>query len=309
MTGLAGVLPVISTPFDAGWQIDFPALHREIEYLLESGVDGVVIAMVSEILRLTDEERKTLAEEVVAAISGRGKTVVSVGHESTDRAMRLVEHAVGIGADAVMANPPLTVPSLSNGQLVAYYSAIADAAGELPLIVQDASGYIGTPLDLASMVELWRRYGPQKVQFKPEAEPLGARLSRLLELTDGEARVFEGTGGSALVDNYQRGVVGTLPGPDLVWALVPLWDALVRKDLDVAYRIQEGLAPVLNLVSGLDSYVAIEKHLLVRQGVFRDARQRQPVGFELDHQTRGELDRLVDRLESVISEVTQFGNS
>jgi len=294
---------VVSTPFDEHWGIDARVLRREIDWLVSCGASGVTIAMVSELLRLTHAERRELAEHVMSAVDGRGAVVVSVGAESTDRAIELVDHALSIGATGIMANPPLSAQGLATDQLLAYFGALADASADTPLIVQDASGYVGTPLGFDAMATLLDRYGPAKIQFKPEAQPLGARLSTLLELTAGTARVFEGSGGSALVDNFQRGIVGTMPGPDLVWAIVPLWRALSSGDQEMAYRIQEPLVSVLSLVSGLDSYVAIEKHLLHRQGIFPDARQRQPVSFVLDHQTRRQIDRLVDRLSATIEEL------
>lgn len=300
MNEIAGVLPVISTPFDADWRLDRRALRREIDWLVDQDVDGVTVGMVSELLRLTHTERKELTEETAGALDGRGTLIVSVGGESVDQALALVDHALSVGVDAVMANPPLTVTSLPSQQLVSYFSAIADASENTPLIVQDASGYVGAPMGLDDMAALYRRYGSTKVQFKPEAQPLGPRLTELLGKTDGLIRVFEGSGGLALVDNYQRGIVGSMPGPDMVWAIVPLWQALVAKDWETAYQIQERLAPVLSLVDSLDSYVALEKHLLCRQGVFDNVRQRQPVGFILDDQTRDEFDRLTDRLAAAV---------
>jgi len=48
---------------------------------------------------------------------------------------------------------------------------------------------------------------------KPEAQPIGTRLSRLLQATEGKEKVFEGNGGLAFVDSYKRGIAGTMPGP------------------------------------------------------------------------------------------------
>lgn len=300
MTDIAGVLPVVSTPFDDQWKLDRPSLRREIDWALGHGADGVTVGMVSEMLRLTQQERMELCEAIVAGVDGRGIAITSVGAESIDQALTLVEHACAAGADALMANPPLTVGGLPDDQLLSYYSTLADASGDVPLIVQDASGYIGSSVSLGILAELYRRYGDTKVQFKPEAQPLGARLTTLLGMTDGKARVFEGVGGLALVDNYQRGIYGSMPGTDLIWAVVPLWRSLVEGDFDRAYAIHAGLAAVLSMVSNLDSYVAMEKHLLVRQGVLAHARQRQPVCFALDPQTTEELDRLTDRLAAIV---------
>ena len=48
---LHGVLPVLQTPFTDGGSIDNAVLQREIDWAFETGADGVVVAMVSEVLR------------------------------------------------------------------------------------------------------------------------------------------------------------------------------------------------------------------------------------------------------------------
>ena len=299
MVQLGGVLPVISTPFTVDGAIDLEVLHREIAWLLDSGADGVTVAMVSEILRLDTAERMQLGEHVIAATAGRGSVVLSVGSESTAQSLRLVEHAVGAGATALMANPPLT-SSPDAAEMLDYFRQLATESDRLPLVIQDASGYVGRPIPLDVLITLLDEYGPDKVQFKPEAEPLGPRLTALRTATGGTARVFEGSGGRALVESHQRGVVGTMPGADLIGALVLLWRALESDDADRALSLQESIVPLLNLVSSLDSYVAVEKHLLRRQGVFPDARQRGPVDFAFDPTTHAEVDRLFDRLQAKV---------
>lgn len=296
MLTLSGVLPVLSTPFDDSDRIDTAALHREIDHVLGQGADGVTLAMVSEILRLDVAERRALTEATIAAVDQRASVVTSVGAESISLATALTAHAVSAGATAVMANPPLTTVPTGEG-LLDYFRAIADAAADLPLIVQDASGYVGTPISLDVLAALLDEYGPEKVQFKPEAEPLGPRMTTLRELSGGTARVFEGTGGRALIDSYHRGAVGTMPGPDLVPTIVAMWNALREGDEDSAYRLQEALAPLLNLLSSLDSYIAVEKHLLVAQNVIPSARQRGPTSYRLDPETAREALTLWQRLQ------------
>lgn len=295
-----GVLPVLSTPFSDDWTIDNTSLRREVDWLFANGADGIVIAMVSEVLRLTHRERIELAEAVVAAVEGRGAIITSVGCESTDQAVALVHHARRAGVDAVMANPPLTATQLPDSSKLDYFDQIVEAAAGVPVVIQDASGYIGSPIGTDLMATLLRRHGAEHVWFKPEAEPLGTRLTSLLDQTEGQARVFEGSGGRALVDNHHRGIVGTMPGADLVWAIAALWEALETKDDERAYGIQEALTPLLGLVAGLDTYVALEKFLLTRQGVLPSSRQRQPVSFELDADTAAESERLVRRLARAV---------
>lgn len=295
---LRGVLPVLATPFAADWSIDEKALGAQIDWVLAQGADGVVIAMVSEILRLATDEREQLAAVVCEQVNGRGPVVVSVGAESTHVALRLTRSATRAGADAVMAVPPLsTAPG--DDEIESYFRAILDET-ELPLIVQDASGYVGRPISLDLQANLLDEHGPDRVLFKPEAVPVGPRLSELRDATGGRAQAFEGSGGMALADSFARGVVGTMPGPDLVWAISALWQALESGDQARAQAVNEALTPLLAPVTSLDSYVAFEKHLLVRQGVLTDARVRGPRAFSLDAESRRQIDGLFDRLKDVV---------
>jgi dihydrodipicolinate synthase/N-acetylneuraminate lyase len=294
---VAGVLAVFQTAFRPDDRIDRPAMKRQFDWLFENGADGVVFAMVSEVLRLSSEERDEVASLTCELAAGRGATVISVGAESTAVARRYARHAEGCGADAVMATPPGLHP-VGDGELMRYFMEIAESIS-IPLIVQDASGYVGRPLSIDLQAQLHAQLG-DRVMFKPEAPPIGPRLTQLLERTGGAAKVFEGTGGLYLIDSFRRGVVGTMPGGDLVWALAALWKALTAGDYARAYRIAGPLALMVSLETNLDSFVAIEKHLLVEQGVLPSADMRGPVDPGLDDQTRHEVGRLLELLRGAV---------
>lgn len=297
---LAGVLAVFQTPFDAEGHIDHGTLETQFDWLFANGADGVVFAMVSEVLRLSSEERDELTALTCKLTNNRGATVISVGAESTPVAVRYARHAQDCGATAVMATPP-GLHRVGDGELVRYFMDIAGSTS-LPLIVQDASGYVGAPLSITMQAKLHSELG-DRVMFKPEAPPIGPRLSKLIKQTNGQARVFEGTGGLHLIDSFRRGVVGTMPAGDLVWALSALWKALCHGDYPRAYRIAGPLALMVSLQTTLDSFVAIEKHLLVRQGVFPTSAMRGPVGDGLDDHTREEIERLMDLLRQAVDNV------
>jgi len=293
-----GVLPVFQTPYLDDESIDYATLERELDWLFERGSDGIVLAMVSEVLRLSSEERDELAKRACALANGRGTSIISVGAESTAVTIRHARHAQEVGADAVMAIPPVAV-ALPESELCDYYSRLIQAI-EIPVIVQDASGYVGRPMSIEMQANLLKEFGPERVMYKPEAEPIGPRLTELHEATGGNAAVFEGTGGIALVDSYKRGVAGTIPGADLIQALVPLWRALETGDEAKAAAIHEPLAELVGLQKSLDAFLAVEKHLLVRQGVFKNEIVRGPVGFKLDGETRATVDAAFDRLMEAV---------
>jgi 4-hydroxy-tetrahydrodipicolinate synthase len=310
---IGGVLPVVQTPFRSSGEIDFESLRSEVGWILDQGVSGVTVGMVSEILRLSTGERLELAEAVcdavrghrppsgAAQIGGPKSAVIACGAESTRSAVDLAVHAAKIGADAVMATPPMTV-ALDDDALWVYYSEIIQRAA-IPLVVQDASGYVGQPLSIDLQVRLLEAYGDM-IYFKPEAPPIGLRLSRLRDATGGQARIFEGSAGAALVDSYRRGIVGSMPGAEVCWAVQALWRALEAQDWSAAYALSGPLLGLVMLQPGLDGYIAVEKHLLVRQGVLSSARSRGPQAFRLDPETVGEVDRLYDLLRAATDQVS-----
>jgi len=299
---IRGVIPVLQTPFLDDESIDWESLENEIDWALENKADGVCAAMVSEWLRLTHRERRQYMRVMVDGTAGRGCVIASVGAESTREATELARAAEDAGCHAVMAIPPITV-RLPEREAESYYRRIAQATS-LPLILQDASGYVGRPLSVELMARLLDAFGPDKILFKPEAEPIGPNLSALRDATAGQARILDGSGGVFLIDAYRRGTVGTIPAVDLLAAIVALWSALETGDDRRAYEVYFPLAALvtLQMQAGLEGFLAIEKYLLVKQGVLPSDRRRGPVGWSLDEETAREVDRLYACLEEVVAD-------
>lgn len=295
---LHGVLAIVHTPFTDGDDIDAAAFRRSVDWAFAVGADGLGTGMVSETFRLTSDERVSLTKLLVEAAAGRGPTFAAVGAESTKQAIAYAVAAERAGCDAVMAVPPFTT-RLSEAQVTDHFRALADGVG-IPVIVQDASGYVGQAIPVGVFVKLLERYGPDKILFKPEAAPNGPNLSALRDATGGRAKIYEGSGGIFLIDSYRRGIAGTMPGMDLLDGVAAVWKALRRGDEDAAYRLSFPIVAIvaLELQAGLDGFLAVEKHLMHRRGIFPSTRRRQPHGWELDAETAAEVDRLYDRMQA-----------
>jgi dihydrodipicolinate synthase/N-acetylneuraminate lyase len=297
---LQGVLAIAHTPFTESDEIDTSALKRAVDWSFGVGADGIGTGMVSETMKLTHDERVSLAKMLVEFVEGRGPVFAAVGAESTKLSLGFAVAAEKAGCDAVMAVPPLT-SKLSVEHLVDHFRALADAIG-IPVIVQDASGYVGQSIPIPVCVKLLERYGPEKILFKPEAAPNGPTLSALRDATNGRATMFEGSGGIFLIDSFRRGIAGTMPGMDLLDGVVAIWKALQRGDEATAYRVYFPVCAIvaLQLQAGLDGFLAVEKHLMVKRGLFPSARRRKPYGWELDAETATEVDRLFAHLQEAL---------
>jgi 4-hydroxy-tetrahydrodipicolinate synthase len=301
MKQLAGVFNVISTPLDNSDEIDQKILKQEIDWLIKCGSNGAVLAMVSEVLRFSASERRKQWQLSLEYLSDRIPLVVSVGAESSAIAVGLAKDAQKDGATAVMATPPSAFVA-SADEVKNYYQRIIEAV-DITVIVQDASNYLGAPIELDTYVELIDKYGDERVQFKPEAKPVKDRLTQLNKISNNRARVFEGQGGIDLLDTHPLGVKGTMPGAEVPWAIVGLWNALEKKDLSTAKAIHTPLAKLISYQTTLDAYVAVEKYLLVKQGVFSNTNQRCPVGFKLDVLTKSKIDLAYSELAAAITPV------
>jgi len=103
------------------------------------------------------------------------------------------------------------------------------------------------------------------------------------------------------MDTYPIGVVGSMPGAEIPWALVALWSALESGDMKRAAEIHAPIAKMVSYQTTLDSYVAVEKYLLVKQGIFTNQRQRGPVSFILDNSVTDVIDAAYADLERTVN--------
>lgn len=294
---IAGVLPILHTPFFDNDEIDIDSLQLEIDWAFDLGVQGVCSAMVSEILRLTSSERNELNRHIVEITADRGVVVASVGAESTKQAVEFARSTEASGCGAIMAIPPIST-ALPEDALWQYFASLAKAVA-VPLIVQDASSYVGASIPTSFYVRLLDEFGPEKILFKPEGAPVGPNISDLRIASDGRAKMFDGSGGSLLIDAFRRGVIGTMPGVDLLDGIVAVWNALQSGDEAAAYRIYFPICALvaLELQAGLDGFLAIEKYLMVKRGLFATDHRRTPNSWSLDPETQHEVDRLFEMLQ------------
>ena len=293
---IRGVLPVLHMPYNEDQSIDYVTLEEQVDYVFDTGAHGFCLALVSDLLRLTAAERLALPVKLVDYAKGRGPVTINVAAESTRQAQEYARAAEDGGAQALMAIPPLS-RALSESELERYFEALLDTV-EIPLFIQDASSYVGMPMSIEFQATMFRRYG-NRVLFKPEATPLGPCISALHQQTAGQAAIFEGSGGLLLIDSYRRGITGTIPGVELLDALVALWQALERGDEARAYEIYFPVCALatLQIQGGLDGFIVVERYLMQRRGLFKNQVHRGPLSFALDGQTAAEIDRVFDQLQ------------
>jgi 4-hydroxy-tetrahydrodipicolinate synthase len=125
-----GVGVALATLFDEAGEVDAKATAAHAAALVELGVRAVVVAgSTGEASALTSGERVALLTETRRAVPEGVPVLAGTGAPSARQAAALTRDAAETGADAVLALCP---PGSNDPRR--YYQAVADAAGDLPVL-------------------------------------------------------------------------------------------------------------------------------------------------------------------------------
>ena len=101
-----GIIPAVTTPFDANGAVDTAGIAANVRFLLDAGVHGIVgTGTMGEAGSLSAGERKLVLETVVAAVDGAVPVIAGISAGTPDAAVAYARDAAGV--DAVMCLPPL----------------------------------------------------------------------------------------------------------------------------------------------------------------------------------------------------------
>ncbi|WP_285028574.1 dihydrodipicolinate synthase family protein [Plantibacter sp. ME-Dv--P-122b] len=143
----AGYFPAVVTPFTESGELDTDTLAALIDQYAERGMHGAVVnGTCGEWFSQTVEERKAVAETAVAAARGRLRVLVGCTSNRAEHVRDLADHAMGAGADGVLASAPPYIKLFPN-EVVAWYEEISELV-KAPLVVYNWPH--GTGVDIGS---------------------------------------------------------------------------------------------------------------------------------------------------------------
>jgi dihydrodipicolinate synthase/N-acetylneuraminate lyase len=288
-----GIFPIVVTPFTPGYELDESSLRRVVRFCLEAGAGGLVgPANASEFSTLSDDERRRWIEIVVSEAGGRVPVLASVTCGHALPAVALSQHAQRVGASGVMSMPPHVLHPDAEG-CYRYYAAL-DAALDIPIMIQNYIGPIGTPMSAELMARMCRSLSHVNY-IKEETTPSPRMLSQTMAAAGSDCQgVFGGQAGQYLLDEYRRGAVGNMPACPTTDLLQSVWNRLEAGDEPGGRGLFNRILPLINYerLHG----VALYKALLHRRGVIACQTMRIP-GQELDDQDRVELEAILVDIE------------
>ena len=240
MTVLSGLVPILATPFRGDGSLDLSSLARLVEYQAASGADGVAtFGMASETFTLSAEERRLVLGMVVSTARSAGAdmpVVAGVSATGLYPALEQGKAAVEGGASVLMVLPPFLVRP-SDDQLAEFFGELAAAVG-VPVMMQDAPALTGVAMSVRLTAEIGKVPGVDYVKI--EAAPTAPKVSAVAAATaGGKLRVFGGQNAQFLLDELDRGAVGTMPAcefTDLLAEVVTAWNAGNHDEAEVRFH-------------------------------------------------------------------------
>ena len=198
-----GSFVALPTPFRDG-QIDYAAVQELVAFHLAHKTDGFVVSgTTGESATLSESERRSLIEIVVAITRGRVPVLAGVGTNATRSTVELAKFAAGAGADGLLVVTPYYNKPSRRG-LFLHYGAVAEAV-HIPVVLYNVPSRTGVDLVPEVVAELGRSF--DNVVAVKEALPSLERVKRLIAETN--VAVICGDDGS-IADFMSLGAVGVI---------------------------------------------------------------------------------------------------
>ena len=129
-----GVMPALTTQFDAQEQLNLEAFELNLVAQIEAGVHGIVLGgTLGEASTLTADEKVALLKKAQDVISGRIPVIINIAEQSTDDAIAAAQAAEANGADGLMLLPPMRYKA-TDEETVQYFAAVAQST-KLPIMI------------------------------------------------------------------------------------------------------------------------------------------------------------------------------
>lgn len=183
-----GSLVALVTPFNGDNQVDYASLKRLIDFHVEQGSDGLVIAgTTGESATLSREEHIALLSRAVELADGRLPIVAGTGSNSTSQTIDLSLVVNTVGIDAYLVVVPYYNKPMQEG-IFQHFTAIADAVDK-PVMMYNVPGRTVADMLPDTVARLSKH--PNIMGIKEATGDID-RLKAIQALVDDEFRLYSG---------------------------------------------------------------------------------------------------------------------
>jgi 4-hydroxy-tetrahydrodipicolinate synthase len=240
-----GVMPAMTTPFDATLAVDHAFLAAHARWLLENGCTGLVmLGSLGEGATLEHPEKVAILNTAVLASAGKTPVVAAISALSTAAAVQLAREAEAAGCSGLMVLPPYVYTS--DWQEMKAHVAAVIAATPLPCMLYNNPVAYKTDFLPAQIAELANEFANLTAVKESSADV--RRVAAIRALLADRLAIFVGVD-DALVEAVALGATGWVAG--LVNAFpaesVELFNLARAGRLEQAFALYRWFLPLLRM--------------------------------------------------------------
>jgi len=271
-----GIFPVAPTTFTETGELDIESQKRCIDFMIDSGVDGIcILANFSEQFLIADDERELLTRTVLEHVAGRVPVIVTTTHTSTKICAERSQRARAMGAAMLMVMPPYHGATFRVGesQIHEFFARLSDAV-DIPIMIQDAPAS-GTVLSAPFLARMAKEI-EQVSYFKIETQGAASKLRELIRLGgDAIEGPWDGEEAITLLADLDAGATGSMTGGGFADGIRPIIEAHRTGDRDQAFALYQRWLPLINHENRQAGFLAA-KALMKEGGVIACDAPRHP---------------------------------
>ena len=148
-----GVLPAMITPMTKDGKVNFSALRKLVDFLVDGGVHGIfAIGTTGEFYALSNAEYQEILEVTMDQVKGRVPVYAGANSIGTRESIALAKIAEKAGVAALSVLTPYFI-TVNQNELYGHFEAIAGSTG-LPVILYDNSPKTHLPIRAATVERL-----------------------------------------------------------------------------------------------------------------------------------------------------------
>jgi 4-hydroxy-tetrahydrodipicolinate synthase len=236
-----GVFPAIITPFLKDESLDEEGLKKNIRYLSNTGISGIVpCGTTGESATLTFEEHKRVVE--IAVEASKVPVIAGTGSNNTREAMELTRHAAEAGADAALLITPYYNKPSDKG-MFEHFKAIAEKC-DIPIVLYNVPKRTGIDLKPELVAKLSK---VKNIVAIKEASGNLSQQSQIIEQTRGSDFVVLSGDDDLTLPTMALGARGVISvvanvAPKKTVAMV---NAALKGDFDTARTLHYELLPLV----------------------------------------------------------------
>lgn len=268
-----GIYGIPGTPFDQAGEVDYESYRLGVEDRINAGVEGLLVAVVaSEADRLTEAERRATIALALQTTDSRVPVIVGASYDDAETCRSMAAFAVERGAIGVCVQAPTRLIRDPDG-LIRFFRTVCET--ELPMLMIQDLEWNGPGLSLETIKRLADEL-PAFRCIKVETVPAGPKYTAILDDPDLPLNVSGGWAVTQLIEGLDRGVHAYMAG-GFHWILVEIVRRYRAGDRVGAQDLFDRMIPASTWKGQhIDIANRFNKELAVRQGIYADARLRDP---------------------------------